>query len=295
MPDSVKAVAFAPDGSLLRAGLANSALMAFPPTGRRSRWEERAHPNGVRSVLVHPDGQWAFTAGWDKEVCRWSLRRPERTRLVAPLAEAVSAAALSPDGRVLAVGLCHSPKVHLIDPDQRRMHDTLMSDEGSVFTLAFAPDGSLLAAGDTRGRVLLWPPTDPTRPQTLEGHAGVVYGLGFTPDGRRLVSAGADRRARVWDVSTGRVVHEYQWQPELGDVPGCRPRRADRGHRRGGRGDRPVGPAGVGRSSFSHFDGPPPGRPRLIWNGPARRGGPDSRPASSASSFVGRPRPGARS
>jgi WD40 repeat protein len=211
LPDSVETVAFAPDGSLLLAGLANGAFMAFPPTARRARWEERAHPNGVRSVLVHPDGQWAFTAGWDKEVCRWSLRRPERTRLVAPLAEAVSAAALSPDGRVLAVGLCHSPKVHLIDPDRRRMHDTLMSDEGSVFTLAFAPDGSLLAAGDTRGRVLLWPPAEPTRPRTLEGHAGVVYGLGFTPDGRRLVSAGADRRARVWDVSTGRVVHEYQW------------------------------------------------------------------------------------
>jgi len=59
--------------------------------------------------------------------------------------------------------------------------------------------------------VLLWATADPTRPRTLEGHAGVVYGVGFTPDGRRLVSTGADRRARVWDVPTGRVLQEYQW------------------------------------------------------------------------------------
>jgi len=211
LADSVETVVFTPNGALLLAGQADGELVAADPTAARVQWRQVAHANGVRSVLPHPDGQQLFTAGWDREVCVWALRRPERTRLVAPLAEAVSAAALSPDGRTLAVGLCHTYKVHLIDPDQGLMLNTLMSDEGSVFTLAFAPDGSLLAAGDTRGRVLLWAPGDPTRPRTLEGHGGVVYGVGFTPDGRRLLSAGADRRARVWDVPTGRVLQEYQW------------------------------------------------------------------------------------
>src|SRR3954454_19814871 len=111
LPDSVETVAFALDGSLLVAGLANGSIMAFPPTGQQARWEERAHANGVRAVLPHPDGRRAFTAGWDREVCVWAIRRPERTRLVAPLAEAVSAAALAPDGRTLAVALCHTYKV----------------------------------------------------------------------------------------------------------------------------------------------------------------------------------------
>jgi WD40 repeat protein len=152
-----------------------------------------------------------FTAGWDREVCVWGLRRPERAQLIAPLDEPISAVALSPDGRTLAVALCYTPKVHLIDTNARRMHGTLMSDAGAVYALAFSPDGSVLAAGDTGGRILLWAPLESKRPHILEGHAGVVYALGFTPDGWRLVSTGADRTARVWDVPAGRLVHQYQW------------------------------------------------------------------------------------
>ncbi len=209
--DSVETATFNPNGTLLLAGRADGELVAVDPTAARLQWRQVAHPGGVRAVVVHPDRLRAFSVGWDREVCVWSLRRPDRARLVAPLDEPVSAAALSPDGRILAVALCHAPKVHLIDPDAGRMHDTLMSDSGAVFALAFSPDGTCLAAGDTAGRVLLWTTANPTRPRTLEGHAGVVYGLGFTPDGRRLVSTGADRTARVWDVPAGRLVHQYQW------------------------------------------------------------------------------------
>lgn len=209
--DSVEAVAFAADGSLLFAGRSDGDLVALDPTVAQPRWQQPAHPNGVRAVLPHPDARRAFTAGWDREVWVWSVRRAQRARLVPPLDEPPSAAALSPDGRTLAVGLCHTYKVHLIDTDRGQIHDSLMSDEGAVFALAFSPDGTYLAAGDTVGRVLLWVAADTTRPRTLEGHGDVVYGLGFTPDGRRLVTTGADHSARVWDVATGRLVQGYQW------------------------------------------------------------------------------------
>jgi len=209
--DSVEAVAFGVGGSLLFAGRADGELVALNPADPRPRWKHPAHPQGVRSILPHPDGQRVITAGWDREVCTWAVRRPERTRLVEPFDEPVSAAALAPDGRTLAVALNAGYKVFLIDPDAGRMHNRLMSDEGVVFSLAFSPDGSLLAAGDTAGRVALWARADLTRPHFLEGHAGAVYGLGFTPEGRRLVSTGQDRTARVWDVPTGRLVQPYQW------------------------------------------------------------------------------------
>jgi WD40 repeat protein len=209
--DSVEAVTFSPNGTLLLAGRADGELAATDPTADRLQWRQYAHTGGVRSVLVHPGGRRVFSAGWDREVCVWTLRRPQRTPLVAPLDQPVASAALSPDGRTLAVGLCHTSKVLLIHPDRGRIHNSLMSDEGAVFALAFSPDGSVLAAGDTRGRILLWAPDHPTQPRILEGPYGAVYGLGFTPDGRRLISTGTDRAARVWEVATGRVVQEYQW------------------------------------------------------------------------------------
>jgi len=209
--DSVEAVAFNPKGTLLLFGRADGELAAVDPTAARLQWRQVGHPGGVRAVLVHPDGLRAFTAGCDHEVCIWSLRRPDRAPLVAPLEQPIPTAALSPDGRTLAVAQWHVPKVHLIDPDAGRMHDTLMSDSGPVFALAFSLDGSVLAAGDTHGRILLWAPRESARPRVLEGHTGVIYGLGFTPDGRRLVSTGADQTARVWEVAAGRLVQQYQW------------------------------------------------------------------------------------
>lgn len=208
--DSVEAVAFTPDGTLLLAGRADGELVAVDPTARRLQWRQVAHRLGVRAVVVHPDGQQVFTAGWDREVCRWAVRRPERQPLIPPLTEAPASAALSPDGRTLAVGLSHLPKVLLIDVAREQAHDTLM-DEGVVFALAYSPDGSLLAAGDNRGRIHLWPPAQARPPTVLEGHAWTVYGLGFTPDGRRLVTTSADRTARVWDVATARQLHVFEW------------------------------------------------------------------------------------
>jgi WD40 repeat protein len=215
LSESVEAVAFTPDGSLLLAGRADGELTAVDPTVAQPKWRHTAHGIAVRTVLAHPDGKQAFTVGWDREVYAWDLGNPERTRLIAPLPAAPASAALSPDGETLAVGLSHAPgataKVFLIDTARGRIHNTLMSEDGAIFSLAFRPDGAVLAAGDNRGRVFLWTLADSRPPQILEGHTWTVYGHGFTPDGRRLVTAGADHTARVWDVPTGRQLHVFQW------------------------------------------------------------------------------------
>jgi len=208
---TVEAVAFTPDGSLLLAGLFDGKLAAFRPAGRRARWEEMAHPGAVRAIVPHPAGDRVFTAGWDREVCVWSLAKPRRTRLCPPFDEPPTALAVSPDGATVAVGLAHTYRIYLVDAAVGQRRTRLMSDEGAVFSLAYAPDGRLLAAGDTRGRVMLWEPEHPERPRILEGHTWPVYGLAFTPDGRRLVTASADKTARVWDVGTGRQLQVYEW------------------------------------------------------------------------------------
>jgi WD40 repeat protein len=211
LANSVESLAFLPDGSAILAGLSDGQVAVLGMNGELRRWKPAAHPSGVRSVLVHPRGDRVFTAGWDREVCAWSQKGPRKARLCAPLQEPPTAAALSPDGTTLAVGLCHTYKIHLIETASGQTHTSLGNDEGSVFSLSFAPDGKLLAAGDTRGRVLLWDPNDPKRPRVLDGHAWTVYGVAFTPDGRRLVTASADNTARVWDVASGRQLHVYEW------------------------------------------------------------------------------------
>jgi WD40 repeat protein len=208
---SVEAVAFSPDGRLIFAGLANGKLLILRPPDKIVHREATAHRGGVRVVLPHPDARRAITTGWDCEVCSWSINRPKKTPICPPLDAAPTSAALSPDGTILAIGLSRGYRIRLFNLVQGRADRSLTSDDGVVQSLAFSPDGSTLAAGDDRGRVLLWGLVHATEPRILEAGCWIVFGLAFTPDARRLVLAGADSTARVWDVQSGRELQVYQW------------------------------------------------------------------------------------
>ena len=91
--------------------------------------------------------------------------------------------ALSPDGRLLAVGSA-MPRS---SPDQA-------------------------------GIVQVWELESGRELMTYRGHAGAVFGLAFSPDGKTVASVGGDRsrvtgEVKLWEAATGREIHSLGAMP----------------------------------------------------------------------------------
>lgn len=84
-----------------------------------------------------------------------------------------------------------------------------------VLSLAFSPDGAILAAGggeaSRSGQLTLWNTADGSLVRQFpDAHSDTVYGIEFSADGKLMASAAADKFVKVFDVATGEFVRAFE-------------------------------------------------------------------------------------
>ncbi|WP_326826011.1 protein kinase domain-containing protein [Streptosporangium sp. NBC_01756] len=80
---------------------------------------------------------------------------------------------------------------------------TLTGHNDGVCSVAFSPDGKILATGSYDDTVRLWEvATGTSIGRPLTGHNDGVCSVAFSPDGRTLATGSGDDTMRLWDVGT---------------------------------------------------------------------------------------------
>jgi len=79
---------------------------------------------------------------------------------------------------------------------------TLTGHAGWINSVAFSPDGKLLASGSHDKTVKIWDMSSGQQIHTLTGHSDGVGSVVFSPDGKLLASGSWDNTIRLWDTRT---------------------------------------------------------------------------------------------
>ncbi|HBK65899.1 MAG TPA: hypothetical protein DD000_21030, partial [Cyanobacteria bacterium UBA11166] len=77
---------------------------------------------------------------------------------------------------------------------------TLKGHHGEVFSVAFSPDGKLIASGSADNTIKIWN-RDGSLRFTFNGHKGAVRKVVFSPDGKTIASASADNTVKLWTIN----------------------------------------------------------------------------------------------
>jgi WD40 repeat protein len=233
-PERVAALAFSPDGKLLATGGFDpphecwTVRLWDSATGKERRLDDGR--SDAKAIAFSPDGK-LLVAQDEHDLVFWDVARGTRLN---PRPDALVPGG---GGPIKVVPL---EKVPLEKPPAEPRTPDLPGDplpaprptgvlppgvgHSGVWSLAFSPDGSTLAAGLAGGDVKLWdvargaPGGKPRLTERFEprGHQWRINTVAVSPDGRLAFTSEEGPGGRLWELATGKEIRTLEggwWYP----------------------------------------------------------------------------------
>ncbi|KAH8832504.1 WD40-repeat-containing domain protein [Flagelloscypha sp. PMI_526] len=157
----------------------------------------------MTSTSTQPKGVAVGSDGTSFVVEVSSIEVFKSNQKVTELATKYSPLSVSVSGSTVAIGGDDS-KVHLYAWDGKSLSEStvLAESKGPVSAVSFSPDGTLLAAGDSSGKIAL---INATEKSLITGrwsfHSARINSLAWTSDSKHCASGSLDTHVYIWSVA----------------------------------------------------------------------------------------------
>ncbi len=224
---NIMGLAVSPVGGVMASSQNNNVQVWDLATGKP---KFSLHTPGF-AVAISPDGRvlatGGRTAGRSDPVVLWDLSTGNKLRSLSGSMYQVFGLAFSPSGKSLAAVSCgnsgFSPPnsarpeiIRLWEVETGKLHE-LDGHAGGAASLAFSPDGKVLATGGRDGTLIWWDTATRkelrkiklaeavyNHPKGWGSGSGGIQALAFAPNGKTLASANQDGTVRLFDAAAGK-------------------------------------------------------------------------------------------
>ena len=204
----IRSIAFSPDGTKIASGNLDELFIWDAESGER-KMAIPGHTSHLYEIAFSPDNRTLVTGSYDK-IKFWDTSTGEHKTTFYPGRSVNKSMDFNPDGTVLASTMWSG--ISLWDVNTGAPITVLRGsgggnrDRGSAYnSIAYSPDGSLLAGANPDTTIQLWY-EGRARKGALLGHTDSVNSIDFNSNGRVLVSGSTDKTVRLWDVAGGTYI-----------------------------------------------------------------------------------------
>ncbi|MEG4333877.1 AAA-like domain-containing protein [Microcoleus sp. AT9_A2] len=209
--DKIIRAVFNASGQIIVSASDDQTLKIWQKDGKLIH-DIKAHSGQITSVSFSPDGKIIASASADGTVKLWKINGEELLSLKVERGW-ITSASFSPDGQIIAAaGTDGTVKLwslrKIVEKLQKqqsieassdiKLLRTLQIESDKIMSVAFSPDGAMLATASAGGTARIW--SKDGTPLSILKHTSGVTNISFSPDSQMLLSASTDKMVRLWNI-----------------------------------------------------------------------------------------------